>query len=296
MKMNTLRAVLGIDAAWTPTQPSGVALVAETANGWHLLTAESSYQNFHASIDRRIMREPRPTGSLPNVPALLETASTISERTIDLVAVDMPLAYSQITCRRLADNEVSREYGARHCSTHSPSALRPGAMSDNLRLAFAEAGYPLRTQSPITPGLIEVYPHPALVELTEAPLRLRYKVSKSRSYWPGREKAEREQLIFEQWDKIINCLDREIGGVRAALLKPRPGPQFLLKAYEDMLDAVVCAWVAICVLEGRARAFGNADSAIWIPCPRNKPNNQTFSYPASSTAQLRMKPTHRSLR
>jgi predicted RNase H-like nuclease len=38
-----------------------------------------------------------------------------------------------------------------------------------------------------------------------------------------------------------------------------------LKAFEDMLDAIVCAWVAICTLEKRARRFGDDNSVIWIP-------------------------------
>ena len=37
-----MRTVLGIDAAWTETQPSGVAL-AEEVSGWRLVTAEISY-------------------------------------------------------------------------------------------------------------------------------------------------------------------------------------------------------------------------------------------------------------
>ena len=37
-----------------------------------------------------------------------------------------------------------------------------------------------------------------------------------------------------------------------------------VKAYEDKLDAVVCAWVGICALEGRAMPFGDRNSAIWI--------------------------------
>jgi hypothetical protein len=38
-----------------------------------------------------------------------------------------------------------------------------------------------------------------------------------------------------------------------------------LKAYEDKLDAVICAWVGICALEGRPTPFGDENSAIWIP-------------------------------
>jgi hypothetical protein len=40
-----------------------------------------------------------------------------------------------------------------------------------------------------------------------------------------------------------------------------------MKAYEDALDAVVCACVAICALEGCARPYGDPGSAVWIPNP-----------------------------
>jgi hypothetical protein len=39
-----IRAVLGIDAAWTLLQPSGVAVMSETSTGWHLVAVEASYQ------------------------------------------------------------------------------------------------------------------------------------------------------------------------------------------------------------------------------------------------------------
>lgn len=38
-----------------------------------------------------------------------------------------------------------------------------------------------------------------------------------------------------------------------------------VKAYEDALDAILCAWVATFALEGRATPFGDENSAIWIP-------------------------------
>jgi predicted RNase H-like nuclease len=41
-----------------------------------------------------------------------------------------------------------------------------------------------------------------------------------------------------------------------------------LKAYEDKLDAVVCAAVAIACLNGEARAFRDEDAAIWVPTMR----------------------------
>ena len=60
------RAILGIDAAWTLTQPSGVALVAEDAAGrWRLVASAASYGRFLALADPALPAEPRPLGCAP---------------------------------------------------------------------------------------------------------------------------------------------------------------------------------------------------------------------------------------
>jgi hypothetical protein len=61
-------------------------------------------------------------------------------------------------------------------------------------------------------------------------------------------------------------LKRDIAGVEEA--PPLPGPRASvreLRAYEDALDAVICARVAACALERRAVPFGDETAAIWIP-------------------------------
>ena len=143
------------------------------------------YQHFLAEADPSLVAEMRPSGCLPEVPELLAAASIVCGGAVDLVAVDMPLARSPIIGRRYSDNAVSKVYGARKCGTHSPSASRPGPMSDALNKGFARAGYPLQTDTITAPALIEVYPHPALVELTSARERLPYKASKTKTYWPS---------------------------------------------------------------------------------------------------------------
>jgi hypothetical protein len=92
-----MRAVLGIDAAWTLTQPSGVALAVERTSGWHLIAAAASYQRFHALADSRQPAEECLSGSSPDAPALL--AMVLRGRPVDLVAIDMPLAHSPIVGR-----------------------------------------------------------------------------------------------------------------------------------------------------------------------------------------------------
>lgn len=263
-----MRAVLGIDAAWTLTEPSGVAAALEGPNGWRLVASANSYRRFYALADGQ-PKEERPLGSPPNASVLLASASALCGQPIDLVAIDMPLALSPIVGRRVSDDAVSRAYGARKCGTHTPSARRPGGISDALRQSFELAGYPLCTDTIASPGLIEVYPHPALVELAGAAKRLPYKASKVRSYWPAATPSQRRAYLYRQWHKIVALLECQIAGVAAALPPlARNASGWELKAYENRLDAITCAWVAVTCLERHAMPYGDANSAIWIPNPR----------------------------
>ena len=262
------RLVLGIDAAWTATEPSGVALAKETERGWRLLAAEASYAHFRERAEGRAP-EVRPRGESPNVPALLEACRRLAGRLPDLVAVDMPLSRQPIVGRRVSDLAISRAYGARKAATHSPSALRPGRLADKLREDFGLAGYDLCTAGAfVTPGIMEVYPHAALLEMSGDPVRLSYKAGKTTTYWPKTPIAERRARLHSVWRRIVAMLDAEIGGVAEML--PSPSPDIkgrALKKYEDKLDAVVCAFVAIRALDGQAQAYGDDLSAIWVPAP-----------------------------
>ena len=263
-----MRAVLGIDAAWTMAQPSGVALAVEAESGWGLRAVAASYDGFLALADPDITPGTQPVGSAPRPSALLNAAFLLAGRPVDLVAVDMPLSRKPIAGRRASDDMVSQAYGARKCGTHTPGTERPGPIGRELTSDFGAIGYPLQTLSIAAPGLIEVYPHPALVELTSASERLPYKIAKVRSYWPSASPAERRTLLYRQWTEIVSALDRRIVGLADSLPGLAPYASVReMKAYEDKLDAVVCAWVAICALDGLASPYGDEDSAIWIPDP-----------------------------
>lgn len=261
-----MTTILGIDAAWTATQPSGVALVSSMGGDWRLIFAGSSYRQLLAHADEGPISTSRPSGSVAEPAALLTAAAKIAGAPVDLVAVDMPLSREPIAARRLSDNLVSAAYRARHCSTHTPSAIRPGKISDDLKSGFECCGYGLLTREVSLPGLLEVYPHPALVELMRAEKRLPYKQAKTRNYWPTEAPVNRRSKLFETWSTIVTSLDLEIKGASEILRLPQfQAPSWQLKAFEDMLDAVICAWVGICVFEGTAVPFGDDTSAIWIP-------------------------------
>lgn len=260
-----MTVVLGIDAAWTAGRPSGVALVSETAGRWRLRALAPSYDHFFAIAQGQSLAT-RPTGSAPDVNALLAAAEQIAGAAVRLVAIDMPVSHAPITRRRVSDNVIASAFGAWHCATHSPDATRPGPLSDQLRADFAAAGYPLQTQDARSGGLIEVYPHPALVVLARETRRLPYKAGNSAKYWPGELIAVRRQRIDAQWRRIVALLATRFDDVADHLprLDAPPGGA-AAKAYEDMIDAIVCAWVGVTALTGAADPYGDAESAIWVP-------------------------------
>jgi predicted RNase H-like nuclease len=262
-KHQLMKTILGIDAAWTSQEPSGVALVINDVEGWRLLKAASSYQVF---LREQPASTARHRGSPPDPHALLAKSFAIAQMPVTIVAIDMPLSTKPIVGRRASDNMISSVYGARHAGTHTPNALRPGKVSDELTAGFKKVGYPLLTSEVRLPGLIEVYPHPALIELSAATRRLPYKHSKSRKYWPDDAPMGRRLKLFETWKQIVMLLEDKVKGVAAALPLPELSARaYELKAFEDALDAVVCAWVGACVIDGLARSYGDDSSAIWVP-------------------------------
>src|SRR5436309_15592341 len=142
-----MRLILAIDAAWTCSEPSGVALLTPKEHRWTCLCVAPSYDAFigYARGEQFDWVRGNFRGSRPDVPELLRAARAIAGKDVDLVAVDMPVATVPFSARRVADNAISVAFGARGCSAHSPSALRPGALGAELTDQLRKAGYELVT-------------------------------------------------------------------------------------------------------------------------------------------------------
>lgn len=263
------RAVLGIDAAWTFTNPSGVALAVEQDGEWRLVTAAASYAQFLATAAGQDSVDLHSYGHSADPISLIEASVRLCGHRPDLVAVDMPLSRQPISRRRHADDAVSREYGARKCATHSPNEARPGPVGDQLQKGFEAIGYRLCTTSIVSSGLIEVYPHPALVEFMHAPERLPYKIHWARKHARALKKrgepAEWRAPLLDSWKDILEMLEQRIAGSKLALEGRSSSRIRELKTCEDILDAIICCAVAITALDGRAKPFGDESAAIWIP-------------------------------
>lgn len=262
--------VLGIDAAWTVKQPSGVALLDTHKPGAMCISATPSYDAFLALVNgEQINWEAQHRGTEPPVTELLAASKALSGSAVDLIAIDMPVSKVAITGRREADQAVSREFGGRWCAAHTPNANRPGPLGARLSKAFLSHGYPIATsETPVGTShhLLEVYPHPALLALLKREKRVPYKVSRARRYWPNTAPAERASLILAELHQIAAALSRELGPLPFTLpAHEHSVPTRVLKTYEDTLDAVVSAWVGWLYLQGKSVPLGDATAAVWCP-------------------------------
>jgi predicted RNase H-like nuclease len=258
------KAVLGIDAAWTDGEPSGVALLQRKGSRWQCVRAAPSYSAFCGSFE---WTEPF-SGAPIDVHELLRACrQLLGAAQPAAVAVDMPLATTRIEGRRRADDEVSRRFGHCKCAVHSPSRVRPGETGRRLERGFAQAGYSLATtECNGLPALLEVYPHVALLGLSGRSERLPYKAGKTTTYWRGQLAESRKRRLGEEWAAIIACLQQQIDGIDLPLPDRLEAHSFaFLKRFEDCLDGIVCAWMATKFLEESAIALGDETAAIWVP-------------------------------
>ncbi|RMF11686.1 MAG: DUF429 domain-containing protein [Candidatus Dadabacteria bacterium] len=267
--------ILGIDAAWTETQPSGVVLLEWSPGGRPRFVAGApSYGSFLELPEAGMVELAHAgfPGESPDAAALLHACRRFRPDPgfeIGVVAVDMPIGPVPIGGRRDCDNGISRRFGAMGCGTHSPSAKRPGPIGEKLFREFEELGFAFAntdTRPGDVPVIMEVYPHPAVLGLLNLRHRFPYKVSKSRRYWRGTTVRERIVRLLEQFEVLLTALRQEIDDI-PLFLPAASEVRFLaeLKKYEDLIDALICAWVGAAYLNEKAEPVGGRDGAIWIP-------------------------------
>lgn len=268
-----MKAILGIDAAWTPGQPSGVALIQARDGRSRVLCVAPSYRAFiNAGRGEPVdWQSPQFGGDEPDIAELLQAAGSYGVKQVDLIALDIPLAHTEVSSRRISDSAVSKTFGGKGCSTHSPTATRPGPVSKRFQSQLKEAGYVLTTTAPGSAAAlsaIEVYPHPALLSLLNAPYRIPYKVSRSGQYWRGESIQQRISNLCGQFSHIYTALQANLGDLGFELPAQADVRSLsYLKRYEDALDALICAWVGHQHLLGLTRPYGDHESAIWVPEP-----------------------------
>ncbi len=211
---------IGIDLGWK-SQPSGLCCL-ELVNGeLHLL-----------NLDR--------IEAIADVLFWLDNYVHIQDNAI--VAVDAPTIISNLTGSRLPDKLTHKYFGRYHA----------GCYPANLGLAFADrtVGFGLELENrsfshapEITPQKlgkyqIEVFPHPAIVELFKLPLILKYKKGRI---------LERHLELIKLYKYIVDVLPTFTPALNLSshpvLFAEIPTTGKALKALEDKLDSLICAYV-----------------------------------------------------
>ena len=141
-----MKIVIGIDAAWTARNPSGVALIIDDDEGWKLVCVESSYTEF-VDRDPALPSPPtRPTGSIADAKLLLKAASDLAGCWVDVEAIDMPLSRSPSPAGgyRIISFRQPGVRGIAGPTRRAPSDLARSAMTSGEH--SRRSGYPRRSR------------------------------------------------------------------------------------------------------------------------------------------------------
>lgn len=180
------------------------------------------------------------------------------------VAIDGPLIINNHTGQRICERELSRVYGSRHASCHTSNlTLYPRADGVFLGTELEKLGFAHLGQ-PSDPWQLECYPHPALIEIFQLPERLKYKKGRVAAKRDGQAVlatlvmglSESGTIDLHIPDEFFHFFDPE----RIAKLRGLD-----LKHNEDVLDAVVCLYIAALYQFGHPQnVFGDIDGGYVV--------------------------------
>ena len=231
---------VGIDFAWTDKNPSGLASLAW--DGEALLLSKTD----------------RKTG----ISAILNWVEAECRDGDGLVAVDAPTIIRNFAGQRPAEAELHRRFGKYDAGPYPANLSRPFAReTTRLGCLLETLGFKhAATIVPQVPGRfqIEVFPHPAIVQLFDLGQIVKYK--------KGRV-AKRASELSRLRDLMLRYLPETVPHLAPPMLPIVSGSEQELKAIEDQLDAVICAYIAAhwwywgCK---RNEVFGDADSGYII--------------------------------
>ncbi len=216
---------IGIDLAWSARNPSGGAIIRDSQ-----LVSQVGTLSDNAEILRYVATHLQPTEGA-------------------VIAIDAPLRVPNSTGSRACDRALSmewRQYEAGALPANRKLLARAGVVRGEALVAGFAATWGFRQILPIPQQmqgryLCEVFPHPAHVSLFDLPKTLKYKAK------AGRTMAVRQQA-FRRYQQLLASLTTATPALRGTADLLRQEVSALrgqkLKAYEDTLDAVTCAYTA----------------------------------------------------
>ncbi len=211
---------LGIDLGWK-SQPSGLCCL-ELINGQLQLL----------DLDRK--------ETIADILTWIEQSVELEESAI--IAVDAPTLIPNDSGSRLPDKLSHKYFGKYHAGCYPANKNLPFAertVSFGLELesrGFAHA--PTIEPQKLGRYQIEVFPHPTIVNL--------FKLERILKYKKGRLSERRLELIkLHQYIlDLLPTLEPPLGSLCGSFLLEIPTTGAAIKAAEDKLDSLICAYVA----------------------------------------------------
>lgn len=217
---------IGVDLAWSDRHSSGVAILSG-GSGRPLRFVGAEIFKTVDEIAGQILALDGPTWT----------------------AIDAPLVVKNNAGARQADRRVSQHYGRFEASAHSTNLarlggeVRGGQLAQRLASSHARIADHVRLP-PRTPGswVFETYPHAAMVELFHLNRTIKYKKGRLDSKREG--VARLTDLLRARLPKLDPPLplSPSLAMMLAAPTTAMVGAA--LKAYEDRVDALLCAYLA----------------------------------------------------
>lgn len=208
---------LGIDFGWS-SSPSGLCCLNWRDGKLELcdLRRETLIEDILLWVDRQV---PAPDSGV--------------------IAVDAPTIIPNQTGMRVPDRLAHQYFGRYHAGCYPANLGRPFAQRTVMfGLSLEQRGFDHAPKiAAQQPGRyqIEVFPHPAMIHLFGLNQILKYKKGTLADRIP--ELARLRQLILERLPNLTPSLNLQT-------LPPIPSKGTELKALEDQLDSLICAYVA----------------------------------------------------
>jgi predicted RNase H-like nuclease len=179
--------------------------------------------------------------------AAVESFISRNTDTDTVVAIDAPLVIKNLDRQRPCETEIGRRFGAADASAHTTNLKRfPDASSVKLASDLEADGfvhYPeLHTRRLAGKWFFEVYPHPAHVVLFKRGKIVKYKrgtvTTRRRGLCEFRDGFK--EYLYPAEPRLIE--NDELRAFLGKSLEELRGDA--LKNYEDILDAIFCAYLA----------------------------------------------------
>lgn len=156
-----------------------------------------------------------------------------------LIAVDAPTLIPNLTGMRLPDKLTHKHFGRYHAGCYPANLGRPFAQRTvEFGLSLEARGFqhaPTITPQALGRYQIEVFPHPAMVHLFGLTRILKYKKGTL---------AQRQLELIKLRQYILDILPLLEPSLTLSNLPEIPTTGVALKAVEDQLDSLICAYVA----------------------------------------------------